>query len=719
MIINSIKLKNFRSYEDETEFSFSPKDNKNIVLIGGENGAGKSTLFEAIKLCIYGPMSYGYLGSNGNYLTKIKNNINNNAFKNDIVDCNISLSLSFTEGTQINEYNLSRTWEYVNQKIKETFTVDKNGKTLNDDEILYFNKYLQSLLPPSLFDFFFFDGEELTEFFVGKNSSTSLKEAVLQLFNYDTFDILKKHLLSFQRNMSKSNNSLSEVQTIYDEALERVKEINSKIDSCNSSILNKEELLDNLKTKKNILDEEFKSSGGILETERAEINSLINKLENERFTLNQEIKDFCNDILPFIIVSDLLADTKTQIENEDNIASYNAIKTKLSADVIEKSFNKIPNLNNCNTDYEEVAIAILENMFNSNELDNINEILMLSSDQKHNTLSIINKILTNKSTYSNNIKNNFIRLKSIANELKQLRDRLNSTISGELLDKYLENISIVNNEIITVENAIVSLHHLLESLNLELSNAEYHYTRAKNQYSASLQNNNVLELSSNLTDYLDALLATLSKDKLKLIEDNFIEIFSLIIRKNEYVSSIVIDDNFDTTLYVARDYASFEVENIITNLGINDISKKYGLMFIENLLTKFNVSSLDEVIKHFNTNPTMELIELRTKVNVNDFSKGEKQIYILCLIWALIKSSGIDVPFIIDTPYARIDETHRKALTLEYLPNISKQVIILSTNEEIDANLYNVIKPYICDEYLLLYNEKGSKTEVKKGYFEV
>ena len=719
MIINSIKLKNFRSYEDETEFSFSPKDNKNIVLIGGENGAGKSTLFEAIKLCIYGPMSYGYLGSNGNYLTKIKNNINNNAFKNDIVDCNISLSLSFTEGTQINEYNLSRTWEYVNQKIKETFTVDKNGKTLNDDEILYFNKYLQSLLPPSLFDFFFFDGEELTEFFVGKNSSTSLKEAVLQLFNYDTFDILKKHLLSFQRNMSKSNNSLSEVQTIYDEALERVKEINSKIDSCNSSILNKEELLDNLKTKKNILDEEFKSSGGILETERAEINSLINKLENERFTLNQEIKDFCNDILPFIIVSDLLSDTKTQIENEDNIASYNAIKTKLSADVIEKSFNKIPNLNNCNTDYEEVAIAILENMFNSNELDNINEILMLSSDQKHNTLSIINKILTNKSTYSNNIKNNFIRLKSIANELKQLRDRLNSTISGELLDKYLENISMVNSEITTVENAIVSLHHLLESLNLELSNAEYHYTRAKNQYSASLQNNNVLELSSNLTDYLDALLATLSKDKLKLIEDNFIEIFSLIIRKNEYVSSIVIDDNFDTTLYVARDYTSFEVENIITNLGINDISKKYGLMFIEDLLTKFNVSSLDEVIKHFNTNPTMELIELRTKVNVNDFSKGEKQIYILCLIWALIKSSGIDVPFIIDTPYARIDETHRKALTLEYLPNISKQVIILSTNEEIDANLYNVIKPYICDEYLLLYNEKGRKTEVKKGYFEV
>ena len=128
-------------------------------------------------------------------------------------------------------------------------------------------------------------------------------------------------------------------------------------------------------------------------------------------------------------------------------------------------------------------------------------------------------------------------------------------------------------------------------------------------------------------------------------------------------------------------------------------------MFIEDLLNKYPVSSLSELMEYLNNNPSWEDIEVRTKVNVNDFSKGEKQIYILCLIWALTKSSGVEVPFIIDTPYARIDESHRKTLTVDYLPNISKQVIILSTNEEIDSNLYNVIKPYICDEYLLLYNE--------------
>lgn len=719
MIINSIKLKNFRSYEDKTEFSFSPKDNKNIVLIGGENGAGKSTLFEAIKLCIYGPMSYGYLGINSNYLTKIKNNINNNAFKNDIVKCDISISLSFKEGTQVNEYTLNRSWEYVNQRIVETFEVLKNGVLLNDDEVNYFNRYLQSVLPPSLFDFFFFDGEELTEFFIGKNSSNSLKDAILQLFNYDTFNILKKQLLSFQRNTSKSTDSLTDIQATYDETLERVKNAKNRIKDINTELEIKESELDDLLVKKNNLDDEFKNSGGILENERSEITAKINKLENDRAIINQEIKDFCNDILPFLILSDLLSKTKNQIEQEENLSSYNAVKNKLSGEVIKKSFNTLPSLNSTKANFDEVAVTILNNMFDVKNLENIYQVLLLSDDQKINVLSIISSILSKESQHKQSVVIKFDKLKSIASELKINRDKLNSTISGELVENYLKDMSIINEEIIQTQNKIVSLKHTLDSWHEELKNAEYHYTRAKNQYTASLQNNNVLELSSNVTEYLDTLLSTLTKDKLRLIENNFIDIFKTIIRKNEYVSSIVIEDSFDSTLYVGRDYTSFEILNIISNLGINDISKKYGLKFIEDLLNKFKVESIDELINHFNANPTFELIELRTKVNVNDFSKGEKQIYILCLIWALIKSSGVEVPFIIDTPYARIDESHRKSLTEDYLPKISKQVIILSTNEEIDSNLYSVIKPYICDEYLLLYNESARKTEVKKGYFEV
>lgn len=718
MIINNITLKNFRSYEDETTFSFTPKSERNIVLIGGENGAGKSTLFEAIKLCIYGPTTYGYLGQNNVYLTKIKNNINDNAFKNEDIESSIAISLSFKEGTQVKNYHLKRSWTYLNQKITEDFKVFLHGEELNEEDKLYFNKYLKSVLPPSLFDFFFFDGEELSDFFTGKSSSSNLKEAVLELFNYDTFEALKKQLLTYQRAQSKSNIKLEESQTRFDELSKIVADLNSDIYQLKRNIKETEETLEDLYVKRSKTEENFRNSGGIFEEERSMLNSKIAKLETERTEINQSIKDFCNDTLPFLLVSNLLENTNEQIEKEDALNSFNNVSKKLSGEIIKNTLTK-HNLSASNTSYEEIAVSLLSEMFNVNELKNVSSILELSTEEKNSINFIINNVLTKQNILKTRILNNFTRLKEISSELKLLRDKLNSTVSGDILNSYLESVKIINTQITETENNLavskMSLTHKLD----ELNNKEYHLTRAKNDYTALLQSSNVLEISKSIIDYLDTLLKTLTIDKITLIENEFINIFSKIIRKDNYVNSIVIDENFNSTLYINKEYDTNEVLNIINNLGFNGTSKKYGPKFLEDLCIHFNVKTHEDLRNELNSLGLVDYITLSTKVNINDFSKGEKQIYILCLIWAIIKSSGVEIPFIIDTPYARIDETHRNALSNTYLPNISKQVIILSTNKEIDSELYKVVKPYICNEYLLLYNTEKRKTEVKNGYFEV
>ena len=68
MIINRVKLNNFRSYKGEVELNFRPNNERNVVLIGGENGAGKSSIFEAIRLCLYGPATYKYKGIVSSYV---------------------------------------------------------------------------------------------------------------------------------------------------------------------------------------------------------------------------------------------------------------------------------------------------------------------------------------------------------------------------------------------------------------------------------------------------------------------------------------------------------------------------------------------------------------------------------------------------------------------------------------------------------------------------
>ena len=278
---------------------------------------------------------------------------------------------------------------------------------------------------------------------------------------------------------------------------------------------------------------------------------------------------------------------------------------------------------------------------------------------------------------------------------------------------------LVVNEINNIEIKLSQCRSKLDTKIQDLNNKEYHLNRAKNEYLSLLQDNNILEISTNIIDYLNELLSILTKDKISLIEKNFLDIFSAIIRKEDYVNSISIDENFNSTLYINKDYTVYEILNIINNIGFDELSKKYGSKFIDDLYTIYNVSNNDDLLIKLNNDIALNILKLSTKVNINDFSNGEKQVYILCLIWAIIKSSGVEIPFIIDTPYARIDESHRNSLTNIYLPNISKQVIILSTNKEIDSNLYKTIKPHVCNEYLLLYNTKDRKTEVKKGYFEV
>lgn len=719
MIINNITLKNFRSYEDETTFSFTPNGDKNIVLIGGENGAGKSTLFEAIKLCIYGPTTYGYLGHNYNYQTKIKNNINDNAFKNEDIESFIGLSLSFKEGTQIKNYYLKRSWKYTKHKLHEEFKVFLDNKELSDDDKLYFDKYLKSVLPPSLFDFFFFDGEELSDFFVGKSSSSNLKEAVLELFNYDTFDILKKQLLSYQRNQSKSSKKIDEARDKFDLLSSEVNELKTEIEKLNEIILNNETLLDDLYIKKQHAEDEFRNSGGVFEEERNLLNTEINKLEAERSEINQSIKEFCNDSLPFLLIPKLLKKTRKQIEQEDSLHSFNSISEKLSGDIIKATLTKHLPISNDNINFDEIALTLLDEMFETDKVSKIDNILELSIEDKNNINFVINTVLSKHSNLKSNILFKFARLKEISSKMKILRDRLNSTISGDLLNSYLESSSILNNQITETENIIAASRATLEEKQTQLSQRDYHITRARNEYTSLLQNSNVLEISSSIIEYLDNLLKNITRDKIDAIESEFISIFSNIIRKENYVNSIVIDNSFNSTLYINKDYDTNEVLNILTNLGFEGTIKKYGPKFMEDLFDNFNVSNDKDLKKKLEEIPLAQFISISTKVNINDFSKGEKQIYILCLIWAIIKSSGVEIPFIIDTPYARIDETHRNALTTTYLPNISKQVIILSTNKEIDSELYKVVKPYVCNEYLLLYNTNLRKTEVKDGYFEV
>ncbi len=144
--------------------------------------------------------------------------------------------------------------------------------------------------------------------------------------------------------------------------------------------------------------------------------------------------------------------------------------------------------------------------------------------------------------------------------------------------------------------------------------------------------------------------------------------------------------------------------------------------FKENFLECFNLligkqnMVGDANISQLNFN--IELLSPRgIPIAKSELSAGERQIYAMAMIWSLAKTSGRALPLFIDTPLGRFDSDHRNNVLENFLSNASHQMIIFSTNTEVDKPYFNQLKPYIAKAYNLEYDSSEGKTVVKEGYF--
>ncbi|MCG9781336.1 DNA sulfur modification protein DndD [Vibrio brasiliensis] len=105
------------------------------------------------------------------------------------------------------------------------------------------------------------------------------------------------------------------------------------------------------------------------------------------------------------------------------------------------------------------------------------------------------------------------------------------------------------------------------------------------------------------------------------------------------------------------------------------------------------------------------------KINRKAMSAGEKQIYAISILEALGRTSGRKLPIIIDTPLGRLDSHHRDKLVENYFPTASHQVVILSTDTEIDRNYTNLIQDDIARTYEICFDGTTKSSTLKDGYF--
>lgn len=104
-------------------------------------------------------------------------------------------------------------------------------------------------------------------------------------------------------------------------------------------------------------------------------------------------------------------------------------------------------------------------------------------------------------------------------------------------------------------------------------------------------------------------------------------------------------------------------------------------------------------------------------INRKSMSAGEKQIFAFAILEALGKLSGKVLPVVVDTPLGRLDSKHRDKLIKHYFPEAGEQVILLSTDTEVDKNFFAAISNEVSHVYEINFDQESRCSKLTEGYF--
>lgn len=696
MKINSILLYNFGSYEGETVFDTrATDDGRNIVLIGGKNGAGKTTLFTAMRVCLYGYMSMGYKNINSFYNRSIIKLINNSAKLRRPTDAHVEMQIGLSNGHEIDVYTLRRSWT-LTDTLSESFTVEKNGLSLSIEAVADFEKYLLSLIPPELFNLYFFDGEKIADFFLEEGSNARIKDAFLTLCGYDTFEIMRKNFKRIGSSKTHGSPDLEEylaakealatAQLTQQDLTARLSQCIDEMDTCEADI--------------DALEKVYHQSGGVSQEEWNQKLFTLKDEEKKRETYNAVLRKWANEMIPFLMVRDQIIALKKQIERENSAQKFHNFREVLESPAVRRLLK---------ADISAIIKAAATQFSDSGEV-----ILDLSLEQSALLLAHINQILDFEVEKVAKYKRAIKRSLSVTAKIRQELDSSSISSVQEYMKKRAQLFE--SKSLLLVQR--IELERQLAEHKAVLQQAETHLTRVQARLEEELKQASITDISARAIIMLDKLQHTLYRKQIEKVEAFFRTEIKILMRKSRFIDDIRIDDDFNTRIYRNDEIkVSRLVEALKTNTEAQLIAM-FGKAALAEMQAIADTTELCGMTRYF-SNCKDTIVVLPVEIDKTSLSNGEKQIFIMALYHSLVQLCNHEIPFIIDTPFARIDTEHRRNISTHFFCKLNGQVFILSTNEEINSAHVQIMGDRIAATYMLENTDNKRTTVVSNQYFEV
>jgi DNA sulfur modification protein DndD len=683
--ISKIELTNFKSYR-HAEFNFpEPEGEKNIVLVGGINGYGKTSILEALYLCLYGKDAIVHLARAGlktdefkGYPSFLERAFNGEARRasEDLMSVRVVVQKTKTKGIDILRRWYFRTstgvWQEDEAVVRETTrgvpgmpkTDQKNGFLLS--ELLDDN-----FVPAHVAPFFFFDGEEVKKL-ADQNRIEQVKQGLEGLLGVVLLRNLAERLKGFE------NYKRSGIANVDDQNIERMLEAltadEAKLNALRLDAEQSKKRLDELKAERNSYFERITAAGGG-GGDIATVKDLVEEreqLRNAQREVQKSLERILADKLPFhLMPRTLLQEFRTQLQREVALTEWQAECRALQPKraKFESAFlgAATPEISPELTGEQVAAIkgrietawASLFHPPPANCADTITH-SYLHESLRDRALSFLDSIDVGQQEVLD-LLNQQRDYTSRIEELNRKISRVEGIDRDGTLAELKKNLSRVTADIDAMETHIKDDEREVIGLEVTVNNTRSRYQQETKRRDETSPVRQLLNKSERVRAVVEEVVPSLFPLKVKALSDAMTRVYRQLAHKTQ-VARIVIDDDGTT-----------------------------------HILSKTN------------------------KVIGFDRSAGENQIFATALIAGLAEVSKVKAPLLVDTPLGRLDSKHRANILNFWISNTNRQVILLSQDEEIDADFYKRIKKNVSATFLLEHEDVGDglgrTTVVPNKYF--
>ena len=660
MKFTKLVIENYKSFQFATDLNFPVSaDGKSIFLIGGMNGAGKTSIMEAVSFCLYGTKS-----------EVIYKNINRKELALGNTSVSFELVVELDDGSEL---IVKRSWSSgaVNdakaKDLEERLVVVQDGKRVSVQNKQMWQDFIRATIPPGITQFFFFDGEKIQEIAADDHSEVRLKKSLEAALGIQYITKLSEDVLYIKAEERKGFVQISDEDLEFKESeLKREKsKVSRKIQERNEI---KAEL-DAFKTQQQEAKERFQATfntepetrDSIREAEKARIQA-----SNRLGQVENELKTLCEGALPFAIVGRLFVDIRQQIDAERETVQYEAIRDNAAS--LARRIVKV--VEDPEPIYQEKLstekLAELEQRIFRllQQGDSVKDAIKILNLSDRDAARVLQKMETLESSDVFLIQPLLEEKQELVIQVKQLEAALQPGISSdsekELFDQLQAEMESCSTQIGRKSEQLRLLEDEILALEKRIQDIELDVEKLYEKHHVSKEKADFIEECDAIANLLNQYTVRLRKNKVHLLQEKTFEMYRMLSSKSGLIKDILIDD------------------------------KSYAIKMIDRNGHEIKKSSL---------------------------SAGEKEVFALSLLWGLAQTSQLQLPILIDTPLSRLDSTHRDNIIKHYFPNAGQQVIILSTDTEIDKDYYRLLQPYLSGAASLEFDPRQELTTIKQGYF--